>query len=90
MICLHTKFHVRSYIGSLDIAIKSKQKNLSSRGCHVVVSNSTKSYLNKNVIFFNYLLPHILSGYGSASGVSVVLTSQVCMSIWLLLLAAGR
>lgn len=67
---LHPKLHMPHYYGSLSTAISCR--------CYVILQ-STKNYLNKHLIFFEYLLPYIISAPYKNSTTSAP-TLQICVS----------
>jgi len=58
VICYHTKFHIRSFIGSLVVTVKSWTEWKFFHICHIILHSKKKKgggYLNKSCIFLKGL-----------------------------------
>jgi len=84
VICLHNRFHMFSFNGSLVTAIKPKAKYKFH-----TVTMLMSHILQKKITYFPKICYYTLSQYSKLSTASVVTTSQVRASALLLLLNAG-
>jgi len=84
MMCLHTKYHMRSFNGSLVIAMKPNIEYRPHTAAMLFFIFYTKTAITKAICFSKFYC-HIPFPYSKLSGAGVVSTSRIRASAMLLL-----